>query len=522
MDYPERKDLFSDRLFRKLIDYLYLYRYMICGSLLMGLMAYAFAFTNKLPNHDDVAGLFTKGVGIESGRFGITALGFLFPNFSMPWIYGIGSLVLLTMGNCLIVKLFQIRSPLLQFLLGGLIITFPSQTATFSYLFTAFPYAIAYWLAVLAVDLVSRSEKKYILPGVLALVGSLSIYQAYVSITAALLILLLMRKLILDEGSVRELFVQGIVYVFFLVGALGFYWLLSNLLWTVTGYSMGNYASNAVSFRLSDIPANIKLAYINCIRVLRYRHHGLIISDASVAVHLALVGFSALELLLYVLRTRDLPRTLLLGFLGVVLPLAINCLFLMVSSDSIHTLVLFSYTTLYVLFAFLVEAGQLRTLCFPLADRLHKACLNLCILAFAWILAGNVFLANEASLSMHLSYENTYALAVSTLAQLNTIPEYTPESPVVILGEHPGTGYSSRFLHSRRLMGVGGLSPDMYSMNDFFRYYVGVPINLVGTEDYLQSADPYALAQIPVYPNKGFISQVGNTFVIKLSETWED
>ena len=510
--------LLSERIFHSLKDYLYRYRYVILGSLLMGLLAYAYAFTNKLPNHDDVTGLFSKGAGIESGRFGITLLSHLFPNFSMPWIYGVGSLVLLALGNCLIVKMFSIRSPLLQFLLGGIIVTFPSQTAVFSYLFTAFPYAIAYWLAVLSADLISREGKKYILPGVLALMLCVSIYQAYLAITASLLILVLIRRLISEEAAAGTLFARGVVFVCCLAAGVGAYWIISKLLWTYSPTAMNSYAGDSLAFRLSDLPANLKAALINCIRVIRYRHFGLVSSEAAVPVHMALLAFAGVELGLYVLKTRDLLRTLLLGFLAAMLPFAINCLFLIVSADAIHTLVMFPYVTLYVLFAFLVEFGQLRTFARDLGNKLHRAVLNLCVLALAWILAGNVFLANEASLAMHLSYENTYAFAVTSLAQLNTMEAYTPESQVVILGSYPSMPYTSRFRNSMKLMGVGGLSPDMYSMEYFFDYYVGAPVNVISAEEYLKTADPDALSQIPSYPARGCIAQVGDTFVIKLSD----
>lgn len=75
------------------------YRYVIFGTMLIGLLAYAFAFTNKIPNHDDLAALFSKGTTGQSGRFGLQWLTRIFPNYSMPWIYGILSLAIIAVGN---------------------------------------------------------------------------------------------------------------------------------------------------------------------------------------------------------------------------------------------------------------------------------------------------------------------------------------------------------------------------------------------------------------------------------------
>jgi hypothetical protein len=490
----------------------------LLGSFLIGILAYAYAFTNKLPNHDDLSAFFGKGATAESGRFGLIPLSWILPNFSMPWIYGILSLFFLALGNCLIVEMFCIRSAVLQFLLGGLIVSFPSQAAIFSYMFTACPYTIAYFLAVLAAFCISQENKKLFPLAALAIVGSVSIYQAYISVTASLLVLFLIRKLILDDAATMALLRKGVLYVCFLGISLGLYWIISKLVLSHSGHTMGSYASDAIGFRVSDIPANIKAAYINCIRVMRYRHFGLITSTAAVYVHFALMGFAGLEFFLYFIRSKDFFRTILLLFLLVMFPLAINCLFLIVSSDAIHTLVLFSYITLYVLFIFLIECGQLRRISAKLLDYLHTAGLEFSVLALAWVMAGNIFVANEASLYMHLSYENTYAFAVNAISQLNTMPEYTLNSPVVIIGEYPSHKYSKQFYNAARLTGVGGLSPDMYSMEFFFDYYIGIPVNLIPADPFLKDADPEVLSHIPSYPAKGHIAKVNDTFVIKLSE----
>ena len=61
----------------------------LAASLIAGFLAYTFSFTNKLLNHDEAYSLFMKGATVESGRWGLGGIDLIFPNFSMPWIYGV-------------------------------------------------------------------------------------------------------------------------------------------------------------------------------------------------------------------------------------------------------------------------------------------------------------------------------------------------------------------------------------------------------------------------------------------------
>ena len=52
------------------------------ASFAAGLLAHGYAFTNKLVNHDEVESLFGKGATITSGRWGLEAIKFIFPDAS--------------------------------------------------------------------------------------------------------------------------------------------------------------------------------------------------------------------------------------------------------------------------------------------------------------------------------------------------------------------------------------------------------------------------------------------------------
>ena len=82
----------------------------LAASLIAGFLAYTFSFTNKLLNHDEAYSLFMKGATVESGRWGLGGIDLIFPNFSMPWIYGVLTITFMAISSCITVRIFPIGS----------------------------------------------------------------------------------------------------------------------------------------------------------------------------------------------------------------------------------------------------------------------------------------------------------------------------------------------------------------------------------------------------------------------------
>ena len=123
------------------------------AALGFGLLAHGFLLTNKIPVDDDLPNFFNKGATYVSGRYGLELLRLVMPDVSMPWIYGWMSLALLALAVCVMLRLFRIKSPALRLLLAGVFVTFPAETGTLCYMFTAVPYALALLLMVTGVAL---------------------------------------------------------------------------------------------------------------------------------------------------------------------------------------------------------------------------------------------------------------------------------------------------------------------------------------------------------------------------------
>ena len=512
------RPLLFQQILRALARQGYACRIPLVSALVFGFLAHTFAFTNKLVNHDEVQCLFSKGATVVSGRWGLGALDSLFPNVSMPWIYGVITLVLLAVSVCVLVSVLSIRSGWMQALAAGLVITFPSLTGTFGYLFTASSYGVAFLLAALSVWLLRHRSAWYWLGAVACMVLSLSIYQAYISLAAALLVLVLIRQL-LEGDDPAAVFRRGVGYVLFLALSLGLYFGLTQLILKLKHVQMVSYASDSVTFHFRSLPGNLVLAYRYFVRNFREPAFGLIPTAFSRRAHLLALGCAAVLLVFQGFRMRKKPLSvLLLTGLTAVLPLAVNCMYLFTAPDSIHTLVLYSFVCVHLLVLILADRALEMFSSRKWAEAVRREALNGTVLFSAVMIAVNVYAANTSYLGLHLRYENAYAFYTALIADIRQCPEFTEGTKLAVIGtwEDPSF-YGEQLDVTNYLTGVTGFKPDSYSAQRFLQYYLGFSISFVSEEEAADIAASAEFAEMPRYPYYGSTRKIGDAMVVKLS-----
>ena len=499
------------------------YRYAFGGALLCGLLAYTYAFTNKLVNLDDLYYLFGKGATLESGRWGLVLLSLVFPDYSMPWVYGILSLLLISFGIVLCIHMFSIQNKALQFLVAGLMVTFPAMAATFSYTFTISSYAVSFVTAILPAYLLYPKEGKRIdgkraALALMSSVFSVSIYQAYIAITASLLILILIQRILTGKETEKQLFFTGLGYVVFLALSLGLYWLSAKVVWSITGTHVGSYADAALTFDRTAILRNVKNAYACTFRIFVSGFYELIATPVAKAAHLFCGALAVVEALIWMGQKRNPARIALLIFVTAMLPLTMNCMFLFVNDIMIHSLVMYAFTSVYLLTAILLETCQNIFLGKSLWNRLRKRGYEALLWAMALIIAGNIYFANKGYLNLHLQYESTQSFASTVIAALQNTPGFEKDSKVAILGTYkkPQSMYDA-FGYLEGIHGLEGIAPYTYSIAKLFEYYNGIQLNFASGEDLSGVYSSEAFANMPPFPGNGSVQQINGVFVVRLS-----
>lgn len=481
------------------------------SALGFGLAAHMFAFSNKLMNADEVESLFGKGATITSGRWGLEAVKLIFPDASMPWLYGIVSLILLAVSACLIIWLFKIENPLMKLLLAGMITAFPSQTGVFCFMFTSSAYAFSFLLSVLSVWLFVKGKLISRVIAVLCLVLSLGIYQAYVAVTASLFVLIIIMQCMEEDKNIWQLLIFALRALGMMVLALVAYYGISQLALSLGATEFNDYVMDNVNE--AGIISRIRMAYDFLYYTLSYMEFGLVTGKFSLYLHLACMGICILALCikaLSMLKARKPLAAALMLFGSALLPLAVYCIFLVMDKGSIHTLVFHSFIAFYVLAALLCER--------VLAGGARLKCLgrDLIYLALAVALVSNIYLANKTYLKLYLQYENAYSFCSILLTRVQNTEGFDENCKLAIIGDQDNKLTTFPQIDLGWQQGPSQNLINIYSREKFFRHYMGSTIELAEREELDEIRQLPEFEQMNEYPYYGSLKKIDDYIVVKL------
>ena len=476
------------------------------ASFTFGLLACGFCMTNKIPVGDDLVGMFDKGATTVSGRYGLELLRFIMPDVSMPWIYGLMSIVLLSLAVCVTVRLFSIKSPVLQLLLAGVFVTFPAQAGTMLYMFTAAPYALSLLLAVTGVWLFAERKKGCWIAAPVLIAFSCSIYQGYFSIAASFCVIRMIVLLCRTETSWREVFREGVKMLAMLLASLALYGVMLLVASKLLGFPLLHEVIND----RQSFPLRVLVAYSSWVKTLLSGRFGYVNNRISQVMHFVLLLAAAFAMLMQLKKKGETGSVLLTGLCLILYPLSCYCLYLLADNSYIHSLSLYSFASLYVLCAALLDGWEAKS-----APNLRR----LCSLALALILCGNIYYANALYLRYYLRFEELKSFYTVMLTRVFETPGCAEGDRLAIVGDAPALVY------------------------DIDRHFTGSPLSLpsleLGSTDYAQliisrylGCDiPFVsdgeLAQLetddmPVYPYDGSVKKIGDVIVVKFSPKESD
>lgn len=478
------------------------YRVPYFTALAMGFLAYMFAFTNKLLIHDEITCLFGKGMDVSSGRWGLALISLIFPDYSMPWLYGAVSLLMVSAAICLMLDLLRIKSVVIQAVLSAVIVTFPAQMDTFCYMFASSAYAAAMLLAVLSAWIFAKGKKGRWVAGPLMLAFSIGIYQAYLAFPASLFILLLIERY-LDGDDTAELFREGLRCLAMLAVSAALYYIIMLVSLKISGESLNGYATSGLG--ANGILSGLVQAYAIFPRLLLRGYFGYITPGLSRVLHCICVIITAVELAAAFFAVNGRKRRALLVLLIVLFPLSISFIYLV--SNTVHTLVLYGFVSVYLLFGVLADGriGKRR--------RIEK---DILLASMTLIMLSNVTFANSVHLKQYLEYENAFSFYTSLLTQIRMDDDYDPALALAIVGEADATIYKTDSIPDHYITGMYPTLVNVYSRMDFLRFYVGYDVKYANRQERLDISLTEEYSAMPSYPDAGCIARIGDYLVVKL------
>ena len=475
----------------------------LISGLVSGYLAHMFVFTNKLMNADEVSAIFSKGATIDSGRWALELLRYVFPDLSVPWLWGTITIVLITVAACIALRLFNIKHPFMRALLPALVISFPSLTGTFCFMFTSSAYAVAFLFAVAAAWVFVNVKKRSVawLLSCLLLMFSVGIYQAYVAICASFFVIYMIQSL-LEGREPGKVLMFGVRCVIMLAVSLVAYYAASFVAVQLSNGEFLVYAlenENSMLFRVA-------LAYNAFVKSIIAGNFGFVDTGLSLVSHLLALAVCLVLGVREFFKIGTLKSKMLFLLCVVLLPLAMNCIFLISSTQIIHSLVLYSFVSIYVLSAVLLDRIDVPKLC-SLRD-VVAVCMILMVVS-------NVFFANKVYLKLHLQYENAYSLYTGVMTRVTGLEGYTEDTKIAIMGNYAGLPEND-LLDTGDLLGPSEDLMNVYTREEFIKNYLGYTCEFVKDDDYWSVYHSEKLKEMPVYPYDGSVDYIYDFIVVKL------
>lgn len=220
------------------------YKIAFISTFVIGLLAHAYMFTNKFPNHDYpyniYGGQFNWSVML--GRWFLEPATMISSYFLLPWINGVLSVFYVAIASAFIIGILKIRNVIPIILCSGLLVTYPAFADTAGFLFTADGYMVAMMLASAAVWFWQNKEGIWSYIWFMLLLGlAIGIYQSYLSFAIYLILIRIILDILERKYTDKELFRKIGKALLAGICAVGFYYGMQILIMKITNNSFADY-----------------------------------------------------------------------------------------------------------------------------------------------------------------------------------------------------------------------------------------------------------------------------------------
>ncbi len=464
-----------------------------------GLAAHLRIFMSDIPNHDGLSGIHFDQNMITSGRWFLTVACHISTDYTLPWVIGLLSLLYLGLTAVFLCRFFQLRHTYSGVLIAALLAVYPSLSSNFAYIFTADGYMLALLLAVLAVYLVERKQKGFLIGGLL-LGFSMGIYQAYLAFAMVLALYGVCRAwfFLRDVRSNLRLTARYIG-----MGAIGavFYYVMLQILLKLQHTSLSGYQGigSGSSRGIISILFNVYQDFVvHTIRGNILAQNGFVL--AVLAVLLLAAVFTLAAAFIRAGSLRSLWSMLCLFAAILLLPVCFNVMLIISPDVTYHSLMRYQWVLLPVCAVAIIDRYA-EELPMKRASRLlpWAGMVTAVIVVFSYILTCNV-----AYFNLEKKFTKTYSYCLRLLDRIEQMEGYTYDMPIAMIGvvsedTFPSTDLTEGVTDS--LLGINGdyLVYTAQNYQDFWEYYFGVTVQLVdsseieaiyNSEEY-QALDPF-------------------------------
>lgn len=516
---------------------------------IIGIATHGFCYFNTTFNHDGSMIYFTDDEWKASlGRY-LTPIYRIFrTRYSAPWLSGVLSLSFLALCAYLTVRMFCIKRRASIACIAGLYAVNYSLIITNAFcIHDADSYMFSVLLAVAsAFCIVTKwpvrerieqldyqgSKKKFSLKVVLRIVvsaillaGSMAIYQAYVTLSFALIIVYIIKKCLENDEikkTVNTLIESVIMYIagaVFYIAGLKIYSKVFHIELAEGGH---NSITTVFSLEGWNIFGGIKKAYDIFIDyffiVSKFNRYFPVAANV-----LVLIFIFAIVVCFFIRQKISMANKVVTIIALAIFPAVLGALSLI---TEVAQLMKVQYITVYFIPLAILEIADELDLKVYLKLGLSKVVPAVILVSVFVVQYNAMTFANGIYLAKTLDYQATYDLMGNVIADIGKVPGYVPgETPVVFIGS-PVTASQlngQRYGYSN-MAEMGDSTHDFYySITGYYtyQYYVNEIMNINMEIVSVQEAKEYAenpeVQAMPLYPSVESIKMVDGVVIVKFS-----
>ena len=460
-------------------------------------------------SHDSLAecdaAIYGNILKIQLGRWLVPIYRMVFrTHVTLPWVSGFLGLLWLSAALFFICRTFRIKSFWSIFLLSGfLTVNLPMIGLIATYIQDFDQNMFALFLVSASVFLLFNCRHGWLL-GILCIILSLGLYQAYFFSCSTMIAIALICRLV-QGYKIKYILIKAALAMLMLLCSCVLYLLLSRFVLYVLELPS---AEHQFHFDLlAHLLSRIEFCYqwTKDILISGYSAYSVFITRN---INIILIIVSEYFLLVHFKKQSDIRNKILATVLFCALPLAFYPL-LFVSNEG-HTLMFYSYWLLYLLEIWLI----FRKIRFT--SHWITGLVSILMLCLIW---GNVLTANSAYLKKRFLADAYLSYMTRVNDRIQTFPCYIPgKTPVVFVGTAPylccsiATGTTIVGLDNGQ---IGAHHVDYYRA--YFRFFLHSSVYVADWSVFHHyNADP-RFANMPVFPHKDSMKMVdGGVLVVKL------
>ncbi|QCR31461.1 glucosyltransferase domain-containing protein [Lysinibacillus sp. SGAir0095] len=489
------------------------------SAMIIGLLTHLYVFMHRYPNHDGLHNFYSTQAMVTSGRFFLGPASSLSSYFDLPWVIGLFSLFFLALTSICLVILFEVRKKISIVLISGLVVTFPSVSSTFAYMFTADGYMLGIFMATLAVVLTKKYKFGFVLGAILVSLA-VGVYQANLSVALVFATFWIIHDIFFSNHSIMRIWGNiirsGLMVGIGMVGYFVVYKLFTSLLSVqISSYQgldkVGSLTIHDIPKRISQIVSELKTFFfrgffssydVNLLEMLNVFIFILIFIGAITLIVKKKLYLNIGKLVTLILCVITLPFTLYIAYFA-----SPNVFY--------HMLMVFSLSSTYIFLVLIYDAIDSNQ------TTIFKE-------VFSWgttiLIAFTIFnfalIANIAYMNMELRYEKSISFANRLVDRIEQLDEYENIEKMAVFGNVELHSTLSSVSIPNRIPTMTGTVGETvfykpYSYNELIESFLGYSLVAATDEDLKAIQQTNTYKEMGVWPAQDSVQVINNTVIVK-------